>query len=1004
MAKATTLINNFSAGELSPTVDMRNDLEKYYSGCKTMENFMPLLEGGATRIPGTYFVKEVADSTKKTRLVPFIFNSDQAFILEFGEEYIRFFKDESQVVTDTILDFDPSAAYTVTTDYCKIGAYCNVNLGSGKYLTITTPYDVYTFPPYFAIRVSMSATDTLYVTTTMTIIPSVVMSININLASTTKAKNAANLIQAALRAKGSFLGHDLTNWCVTENSAYAADRDTSSTVSNHFVSTHAVFQCAKNISASAYHTSQPPVVAPTYWDEETDTPITEVTTTYLEADLFKLKFLQSADVLYIFHPDYSPKKLTRNSSLEWTFTDLKTAVDGEMTITAISKADPAVLTVIPPAITSDDSIYMTVTNITQANPAVVTISTPSGIDFPTDGDVVCFDDVAGMTEVNGYSFTVTLADESAGTFALLNCNSGGYGAYTSGGKAFKSTFVWPVADDIIYIDAGDMVEITDGFYTAGTCTVTHSNGILYETISLDDIDSGTYTTYTTGGTVQKQLYGTEGNCPSCGTFFEQRLFLSGSDEEPFTVNGSVSGDYENFTQNADLDDAAVQFTLVSDKVERVQWMEGRSSLFMGTYGGIWKLGATDSREPITATNIITEKILNNPSKDMEPEIANEAIVFVGKSGYTVRKISYDYYTDSWVPNEMTRLARHITEGDYKEVSGIVDMDFQNEPNPTLWAVRADGQIICMLYDTQNDIFAWFRMVTDGFFESVAIITNEDEEDQVWVVVQRTIDGDQKRYVEFFKPINFFHQIEDAFFVHSGLTWDGGTELDIDGISKADPAVVTCAGHLFEDGDMVQITEAEGMTEANCSSTEAYEVDNAVTGVSFELKDTDSTTFTTYTSGGKVKKVHQDLSGLDHLEGENVDVVVDGAVHPQCTVASGEISLNYYGNKIHVGLSCPSILEPMPLNHPQANVRGQKQRINKLTVSFYETYGGEYGYDEDNLYDIPFGVGDDPDLFTGDIDAEFERSWETKATITIKQSNPSPMTILAIIPRITVSED
>ena len=1008
MTKTTTLINNFTAGELGPTLTLRSDTEKYYSGCKTMENFMPLLEGGATRVPGTYFVQEVADSTKRTRVVPFIFNSDQAFILEFGETYIRFFKDEAQFATDTVLDFDPSAAYTATTDYCKRGLYCGINCGSGKYLYVTMPHgqSLTGIPTYVSVYTSSADSLSVVCSGPIQYTPSFVYGyyIKIYLAKTTKSKNAANLIQDAIRAKGTLAGVDCSAWCVMENAAYAADRDSVNVTQLFSPYTGGYYQCLQNISASAYNTSQLPYDGSAYWDYMTSVPTTEVTTTYLEADLFNLKFLQSGDVLYIFHPDYPTKKLTRNSNLVWTFTDLKTSVGGEMTITGISKAATAVVTALPPAITSDDSTYMTVTDITQANPAVVTVSVPSAIDFPTDGDVVCFDDVAGMTNVNGYSYTVTLANESAGTFALLNCDSSGFGAYTSGGKAFKSSFVWPVADDILYIDAGDMVEITDGFYTAGTCTVAHSNGRLYETMQLSGVDSQTYTTYTTGGTAQKQLYGTEGNRPSCGTFFEQRLILSGSDNNPYTVNGSCSGDYENFTQDADLDDAAYQFTLVSDKVERVLWMESRSYLFMGTFGGIWKMGATDTREPITATNIITDKILNNPSKDIEPEIANESILFIGKSGYTVRKITYDYYSDSWQPTEMTRLAKHITQGDSKSESGIVDMDFQNEPNPTLWAVRADGTMICLLYDTQDNIFAWYRIVTDGYFESVAIITNEDEEDQIWVVVRRTIDGDEVRYIEFFKPINFFHQIEDAFFVHSGLTWDGGTTFDITGITQANPAVVTCTGHLFEDGDMVSIVDVEGMTEVNCDSTEAYEVDNAVAGVSFELKSTDSSAWTAYSSGGTAQKVHKDLSGLDHLEGADVAVVVDGAVHTEETVTSGAISLDYYGNKIHVGLPCEAILEPMPLSHPQVIVRGQKQRINKLTISFYETFGGEYGVDEDNLFDIPFGTGGSPDLFTGDVDAEFERSWDTQATIVIKQSDPSPMTVLGIIPRYNINQE
>ena len=86
MPKASVIQTSFNAGELSPTLDGRVDLAKYGSGCSKMENFIPLVQGGARKRSGTRFVKEVKDSTKATRLIPFEFNTDQAYILEFGHE------------------------------------------------------------------------------------------------------------------------------------------------------------------------------------------------------------------------------------------------------------------------------------------------------------------------------------------------------------------------------------------------------------------------------------------------------------------------------------------------------------------------------------------------------------------------------------------------------------------------------------------------------------------------------------------------------------------------------------------------------------------------------------------------------------------------------------------------------------------------------------------------------------------------------------------------------
>ena len=102
MPKVTPLINSFNAGEVSPKIEARSDIEKYFSGCKTLENFIPLVEGGAKRMPGSYFVNEVKDSDVQARLTSFHFSTTQAYVLEFGDENIRFYREEAQIVTNTL--------------------------------------------------------------------------------------------------------------------------------------------------------------------------------------------------------------------------------------------------------------------------------------------------------------------------------------------------------------------------------------------------------------------------------------------------------------------------------------------------------------------------------------------------------------------------------------------------------------------------------------------------------------------------------------------------------------------------------------------------------------------------------------------------------------------------------------------------------------------------------------------------------------------------------------
>jgi hypothetical protein len=429
-------------------------------------------------------------------------------------------------------------------------------------------------------------------------------------------------------------------------------------------------------------------------------------------------------------------------------------------------------------------------------------------------------------------------------------------------------------------------------------------------------------------------------------------------------------------------------------------------------------------------------------KDMDAEMVHDAVLAVQRGGTRVRHIAYDYYSEVYLGVDLTRAAQHIALGATRVLSGITDMDYQTEPMQILWGVRADGQLLAMTYDIQEKIFGWFRTVTGKAsavptidtiesvveednvttitltketneaasadiwdeIESVAVLTADDNEDEIWVQVKRTVDSSEVRYIEYFKPHEIFGQIEDAFFVDSGLTWEGEGAQEIEGITAAAPPVVTITGHTFDNGDKVRIYGVEGMTEVNCGLTEAYTVANK-TANTFELSGIDGSAWSTYDEGGYAIQVAQTVSGLDHLEGKQVSVHTDIGVHPQMTVASGSITLAWYANKIHVGLPYDSILEPMLIEpgSREGTSKGKKKKIVGISASFYQSYGCKWGPDEDTLQSIPFGVGEAPELFTGDKDYDFDGDFDTRTRLVIKQDLPLPMTVLSIAPKVEVAD-
>ena len=112
MARVAVQLTNFTGGELSPRLDGRNDLAKYPTGCKTLENMIVFPHGSAARRSGTQFVAEVKDSSKETRLIPFEFSTTQTYMLEFGNQYIRFYKDNGQILSG-------GSAYEISSPYLE---------------------------------------------------------------------------------------------------------------------------------------------------------------------------------------------------------------------------------------------------------------------------------------------------------------------------------------------------------------------------------------------------------------------------------------------------------------------------------------------------------------------------------------------------------------------------------------------------------------------------------------------------------------------------------------------------------------------------------------------------------------------------------------------------------------------------------------------------------------------------------------------------------------------
>ncbi len=208
-------------------------------------------------------------------------------------------------------------------------------------------------------------------------------------------------------------------------------------------------------------------------------------------------------------------------------------------------------------------------------------------------------------------------------------------------------------------------------------------------------------------------------------------------------------------------------------------------------------------------------------------------------------------------------------------------------------------------------------------------------------------------------------------------------------------IVTAASHGFSNGDLVKIVDVVGMTEVNNQSFVVADKDTN----DFTLKNeqgtdyVDGSTYTAYISGGEVRKKVTAITGLTHLVGEEVAIIADGlSVATKIVSSGGGITLDVAASLVHVGLSYVSNIRLLssPEGSATGTAIGKKQRTYKLSIKFYQSLGVQYGPDADHLDSIS-----ETELFTGDKIRSFPGDWSREGGALLRQANPLPLNILSV---------
>lgn len=821
MPKVSPIQGNFTAGELDPLVHGRaGDLDRYKQGLALCENYVPLIQGGITRRPGTFFVEEVKTSAKKTRLIPFKFSATDAFMLEVGDLYIRFYSQRGQVLEVT--------------------------------------------------------------------------------------------------------------------------------------------------GAAAY----------------------EVTTTYTEDEIFDINFTQSADVMYLVHPNHRPRKLYRYAANQWSLDDIlfysgpynSSALDATFTSSATA-IGAATLTGVPGfgyfvGSTSNNAGRYQITMTSTVTPYV-----------------------ASFTKVRITQFAGTVAFTGDWDLEYIGGNS-----FIILGSTYAAGYTYPTDIATVYpqiftaADVGRYMQIAQSGAARkrvqiSSFTNSHSVGInILETLGS-----------TTGNLGYFQAFWTNDG-PAAVSFFEDRLFYMKGQ----TLYGSETGDYDSFeltTGGTVTASNAVSFTLNSNDVNEGRWLfSDEKALLAGTLANEWVVKSASSQEAISPTSISAKQTSSIGSSECYPVQAGKAVLFVQKSGRKIREFHYFYDVDGFRATDLSVLATHITS------SGLKQLAYQKDPHQIVWGVKEDGGLVALTYDRDIDNLraGWHKHSLGGTndVESVAVIPSPDgTTDEVWLVVKRTINGSTKRYIEYLGGF-FTDETEqhEAYFLDCGLTYDD--PKTITAITAASPPVVTSVAHGFVNGDTVIFRDVEGMTELNSNT---YTVANK-TNDTFELSGVVGASYTAYTSGGEVRKKVQTISGLSHLNGESVSIFADGAVQTNKTVSGGSITLDSKAGTVHVGFHSSARGQLLRIDAGAADGTsiGKTRRINRVGFMFHRSLNLKIGPSFDELTRLQFRtpsvpMGQPPSLYSGIMVENFDANYDFENQVSWEQDQPLPSTILAIMPSMTTQD-
>lgn len=738
-----------------------------------------------------------------------------------------------------------------------------------------------------------------------------------------------------------------------------------------------------NYYCKVAHTNQQPPNA-TYWHALTGS-IYEIPTPYAIADLtdtdgtFRLDMEQTGDVIFITHGSHAPMKLSRFAATRWTLApcDIKGGpfVDQkpDQTTTVYASAE-------------------TGTGITLTASTAIFTAGMVGTLFLLESKRI---DGYAVWEVGKVVGVGVERRSDSNVYKSLN------GATTGSIKPTHregAKFDGDAAVQWEYLHSGYGIARITAIGGGGTTATAD----VVSRLPSQTVGVGNATTRWAPAAWRSDL-----GYPALVSIFRERLCFNRGQE----AWGSVVGDFENFASRdgaETLPDSAFYITIGSSQTNAGVWMAAGDALLIGTRGAEFAVSEVTSTDVFGPGNIKASEVTRYGSRQVKPIRVGGSTLFAQRSGRRVRDLRPSASViDGYEAVDLMVLSDHILRGQ------LIQMDFALEPHSIAWGCCQDGSLVGLTFLLEQDVIGWHPhpIGGGGIVESLQVIPAPDGTyDRVWMQVRRTINGQTKRYLEYFEKdwIADEQALSAAVFSDAALTFDGaltGVTATIQGgttwaageTGQVDLNFVPVAGDI---GDYLILTAPDGAV-AKVRVDSATDPANVtfITAIPASLRNVAVT---------NVRWARDEIAGIPY-EGQEVTVLVDGAAHPRRTVVGNKITLQNPASIVQLGLPCNAELITMRIEGGSANgtAQGKMKRVHQSTFRVHETLGGragpegaeddfEYRSDADPM-DAP------PPYFTGDYTLPYPEGYTTAARIRVLCDQPLPFTLCGIYPRMVVED-